>query len=159
MSERTWYAVLDGAQDPAIRMLAERSRAHACLFSGKMDADLAEAAPWLVAIDEREPLIHEWRTRGAGAHWGLMCESDLPLDALRRHLRRFLRARLPDGMVVLFRFYDPRVFATYITAATPEERAPWFEGVRRFVVEAGEGVFRDFHLTGGRLHDGPQAIG
>ena len=89
-----------------------------------------------------------------------MVLSDLPLERLQRHFRRFLQAKLPDGMIVLFRFYAPRVFNTYIRAASPEERGPWFEGVMQFSVEgAGGTAMHHYCLQNGRLYDGTQPIG
>jgi Domain of unknown function (DUF4123) len=82
------------------------------------------------------------------------------MDRLHRHLRRFLQAKLPDGMIVLFRYYDPRVFNTYIRAATPQERAPWFEGVQQFSVEsAGGTAMHHYRLVEGGLFDGANRIG
>lgn len=153
-----WYGVVDGAQDDAIHRLAQRSREHACLFSGALTPALAAAAPYLVAIDEQEALIHEWRHRGPGKRWGLLLESALGLDALRKHLRTFLQAKLPDGTVALFRFYDPSVFATYLRAAAPDERAPWFEGVSRYVAEVSTDVTHDFRWRGGAVYDGEAVL-
>lgn len=157
MSAR-WYAVVDGARDDALHQLAQRSRSHACLFSGALNPALAAAAPYLAAIDEDEPLIHEWRARGGGRRWGLLCESALGLDALRKHLREFLQAKLPDGTVALFRFYDPGVFATYMQTAAAAERAPWFAGVSRYVAEVAADVTHDFRWRGGVVYDGEVAL-
>ena len=78
----------------------------------------------------------------------------MPLGELRRHFRRFLVARLPDGMVAQFRFYDPRVFAPYLASCTPEELAPWFAGVSTYLVEnRGAGRFHEFTLRDGQLQD------
>ncbi|MET0181001.1 MAG: DUF4123 domain-containing protein, partial [Novosphingobium sp.] len=45
---RTWYGIIDGAQDPRLHQLVQRSREHACLFDGALDPRLAATAPWLV---------------------------------------------------------------------------------------------------------------
>lgn len=140
----SWYAIIDGAQDERLVHLVRTSREHACLFSGNLHPAMAAAAPWLARIDPGEPLLATWQAHGRGKHWGLMCESGTGLEVLRRHFRRFLQAKLPDGTVALFRFYDPRVFATYVRSATSEELAPWFHGVRQFAVEdeTGHGLIR-----------------
>ncbi|OYX95407.1 MAG: hypothetical protein B7Y74_04365, partial [Novosphingobium sp. 35-62-5] len=112
-----WYAVIDCAQDPRLVDLVRSCRGHVCLFKGRdLDAQLVAASPWLVKIDSGEQLLGVWQQHGHGASWGLMLLTDMPIDRLQRHLRRFLQAKLPDGMIVLFRFYDPRVFNTYIRA-------------------------------------------
>lgn len=156
-----WYAVIDCAHDPRLIGLVQSCREHLCLFKGRnLDPDMLTAAPWLVRIDPAEPLLGVWQQHGHGASWGLMVLSDLPIERLQRHFRRFLQAKLPDGMIVLFRFYDPRVFNTYIRAATPEERAPWFDGVEQFSVEgAGGTATHHYRLLDGGLYDGANRIG
>jgi Domain of unknown function (DUF4123) len=89
-----------------------------------------------------------------------MMLSALPIGDLQRHFRRFLQAKLPDGTIALFRFYDPRVFNTYIRAALPEEREPWFAGVLQYGAEAegGQGMHQ-YRLDNGRLIDGDHIVG
>ena len=156
-----WFAIIDGAQDPRLVPLIQSCREHDCLFAGKLDADLAGASPWIVRIDDRDQLLSTWQTHGRGLHWGIMIEAHGQLSDLRRHFRKFLQAKLPDGMIALFRFYDPRVFNTYIRAALPEERAPWFDGgITQYAVEDdGGAVMRQYRLSQGRLMDGHAAIG
>ena len=159
MSEPSeWYALVDGAADPAIEPLVRRCRDHTCLFAGKLAPDLAAASPYLVRIDSREPLLHAWQDRGRGRNWGLLIESVLDLAGLRKLLRTFLQAKLPDGEVVLFRFYDPRVFRGYLTSAPPAQREGWFRGVRQYAVE-GEGTTQhSFRLGQGQLLDGDRPV-
>ncbi len=154
-----WYAVIDGAQDPQLLGLIQQCRAHVCLISGKLDPVLAPALPWLVEVQPDEQLIIDWRTKGAGRNWGIALESPLDLLHVKLHLKKFLNAKLPDGTVALFRFYDPRVLRTYLRAATAQELAPWFSGINRFSVESEQaGRFHDFQWHGGRLHDGPLPV-
>jgi hypothetical protein len=155
-----WYALIDCAQDPRLLELVRSCRESLCLFKGRdLDPQLLEAAPWIVRIDSAEPLLGIWQQHGHGASWGIMVRSDQPIDRLQRHFRRFLQAKLPDGMIVLFRFYDPRVFNIYLPAATPEERAPWFEGVQQFSVESEGGTaMHHYRLVEGRLLDGAKPV-
>ncbi|MFN3551764.1 MAG: DUF4123 domain-containing protein [Novosphingobium meiothermophilum] len=156
-----WYAIIDCAQDPRLVDLVRSCREHLCLFKGRdLDPRLLAASPWLVRIDAAEPLLGVWQQHGHGASWGLMVLSDMSIERLQRHFRRFLQARLPDGMLALFRFYDPRVFNTFIRAATPEERVPWFSGVQQFSVEANGGsAVHHYRLVEGRLFDGANLVG
>jgi hypothetical protein len=156
----SWYAIIDGAQDSRLLDLVRTCAQHICLFKGEMAPEVAQAAPWLVRIDEREPLLGTWRQHGDGLSWGVTLLSEHSLEALQRHLRRFLQARLPDGTLALFRFYDPRVFNTYIRAVTAQERAPWFDGVTQYAAERADAAgVHQYWLNGGRLFDGDQAIG
>lgn len=156
MSGQQWYAVVDTAQHDGLVHLVRSCAQHVCLFSGKLTPDLAATAPYLVLIDEREQLIHEWRQHGKNGNWGILLLSELPIEQLRKHLRRFLQVKLPDGAICLFRFFDPRVFPTYITAATADEQEPWFTGISRYYIEAKDEDPRDFRMLHGQLHDGQQ---
>jgi len=154
-----WYAVIDGAQDPRLVPLVQSCAQHTCLISGELDPGLAPALPWVALLDPAERLAEVWREHGQGRNWGIMLQSPLDLLHAKLHLKKFLNARLPDGQLVLFRFYDPRVFRTYLRAATPEERAPWFAGVTRYSVETPQpGTYHDFTLNGALLLDHGQPV-
>lgn len=154
-----WFAVVDAAQDPNLHTLIMRSRGKVCLFSGKVPPVLAAASPWLVRLRPGEPLLEAWRSEGQGRNWGIMCRSPNTLEQMRRHFRKFLQAMLPDGTTALFRFYDPRVFNTYIRACTPDERRPWFDGLTLFAVEgARPGTLHNYILRDDRLYDADMPV-
>ena len=155
-----WFAVVDTAQDPILHSLVLRARGHTCLFSGNLPPVLAMASPWLVRLRPEEPLLEAWKEGGRGKNWGIMCRSHRTLSDLRKHFRQFLQAQMPDSRIVMFRFYDPRVFNTYIRAATPEERRPWFEGLGLFAVE-GEtpDILHNYNLRGDILFDADSPVG
>ena len=155
----TWFAVVDCARDERLVSLVQACRDKLCLLTGEITPELQAASPWLVRLEKTDPLIGIWEQHGRGQNWGLMCDSDLSLRELHRHFRRFLQARLPTGVIALFRFYDPRVFNTYIRAAPPPERDPWFRGVRQYAVEGEPGVTHQYRLDGGRLLDGNIPLG
>ena len=158
-TEGDWFAVVDAAQDPKLRGLIEKSSKWVCLFAGDVPDVLAAAAPHLVKLVPGEPLFEAWKTDGQGKNWGIMCRSHRPLEILRKHFRRFLQVKMPDGTVGLFRFYDPRVFNTYMRAATPEERGPWFEGIGLFSVEdADSKATHSYVLAGGQLLDNGRPV-
>lgn len=153
-----WFAVVDAAQDDRLYPLIQQCAGRACLLSGKLAPVVAAAAPYVIAVDEAEPLIGMWRQHGGGRNWGWLCETTLALDGLRRHLRKFLQVSLPDGMVAQFRFYDPRVLTVYLPSAPPDQLGQWFDGVHQFAVEGMEGRQHSFRLREGRLHDGDAPV-
>jgi hypothetical protein len=57
------------------------------------------------------------------------------LDRLQAHFRRLVMAQLPDGKMVYFRFYDPRVLRAYLPTCTPKELEAVFGPVERFILE------------------------
>jgi hypothetical protein len=109
---------------------------HVCLYAGRIHSAVERVAPHLVNLDDECVLRAIWEKDGWGKAWGILCRSDAPMDELRRHLRKFLQAQLPDGQVVVFRFFDPRVWRTYWPTLTPAERAAWTTGGRiEFIAE------------------------
>jgi Domain of unknown function (DUF4123) len=153
-----WFALIDTAQDERLYGLVQQCAGRTCLLSGDLAPVLAAASPWLVAIDEREPLVAIWRRHGAGRNWGILIESPLTLADMRKHVRQFLQAMLPDGTVALFRFFDPRIFLKYLPSASPEQQAAWFDGVNQFAVEGEDGAQHSFRWRRGCLHDGDRPV-
>ncbi len=119
--------------------LAERLEAsgleHLCLFTGDL-GDHAEAAPWLVRLDPEHDLTRALFTLSDPVSpsdlWPaapLMIETGLGLEALRRHLRRFLRVESEDGAKFwFFRFWEPIVAPHYFAGIgdRPDLVARWF---------------------------------
>jgi hypothetical protein len=133
--EAHWYAIVDTAQDERLYDYVECCAEHQCLISGDVPRELATALPYLVCLGEGEPLTEAWRRDGMGKNWGIAFESSAAIGELRLHFKKFLSAKLPDGRVTLFRFYDPRVFQVYFSALSENQYLPWFELVKRFSVD------------------------
>jgi hypothetical protein len=128
------YGIIDCARDERLYDYVMSSPEWSCLFAGQLQEELARAAPYLVSLDEPSALSRAWQREGLGQSWGIKCRSALAMPALRRHFRKFLQAKLPDGDVVLFRYYDPRVWVPYWESCTDEERSKWLDGVASFEV-------------------------
>ena len=97
--------------------------------------DIATVAPYLVRI-QTEGEFTKWVLReGWGAHWGIFIVTTANLRTLRNHFREFLKVELPDRRTVLFRYYDPRVFRSFIPACNATELGKFFGPVQSFVVE------------------------
>lgn len=131
-----WYAVLDAARServlPVLRASGGRFES---LYEGWKAQELAEVAPYLVALPAATPLWDALLREGWGDAWGVFLHGALPFEDLRRHLRRFLRVRAEDGRRMLFRWYDPRVLRVYLPTCTDEERRAFHGPVRAFVTE------------------------
>lgn len=156
------YGVLDLARAPDLYEHVARLSpgGAACLFEGRLDEAVVRASPHLVELAPDDPLSRLWRAEGWGEAWGLLLSSAAPLMTVRRRLRHFTQARLPDGTgPVLFRFWDPRVFRVYMPLVEPPDLAAWFTDIDRYIVESedGAGSLR-FALAQGalRVESGPR---
>jgi hypothetical protein len=130
------YAVLDGAAVPGLRTRITRSGAlSACLNRGELPHEVAAASPWLVQLDRDTP-ITEWLLRqGWGQGWGVLIMSPSDIATMRRHLRTIMIVALPDGRLVNFRWYDPRILRAYLPTCTPDEAAAVFGPAVQYLVE------------------------
>lgn len=149
------YGVLDCAVDPQLHEHAERLQPHfsECLFAGRLNPQLLQVSPYVVELAPSDPLSKLWRSQGWGKNWGILIASSESLPYVRRRLRHFTQAKLPSGEgPVLFRFWDPRVFRIYMPLVEPDQLAPWFQGIERYIVETedGAGSLR-YSLSGGKL--------
>ena len=155
------YGVVDCAVEPTLHEHVQRlgPQQAACLFEGKLDPGVLAVSPYLVELSPHDPLSRAWRGSGWGRNWGLLVSSRSPLMAVRRRLRHFTQARLPDGSgPVLFRFWDPRVFRVYFPQVDGPGLADWFKDISHFTVESEDGARSlRYSLGGGRLvlEEGP----
>ena len=154
-----WYAVVDGAADARLYDIVAAESEHACLYSGDYDEETCKALPWLVAIDDRSEIGKLWRAHESGRFWGILLRSALGLPELRRHLRHFTTARLPDGEIVLFRFWDPRVFDVFVQTETPDQIEAFFAPIELIVADLGSNGRRRYEWQGGLRVDGAPATG
>ncbi|MGN3975582.1 DUF4123 domain-containing protein [Tsuneonella sp. SYSU-LHT278] len=154
-----WYAVVDGAADARLYDIVAAERDQACLYSGDYDGETRKALPWLVAIEEDSAIAKLWRAHESGRFWGILLRSGLELAALRRHLRHFTTARLPDGEIVMFRFWDPRVFDVFARTETADQVGAFLEPIELAVADLGAGGRRRYEWRGGLLVDGVPVAG
>lgn len=129
------FGIVDTARDIKLYPVVLQSPHAVCLFAGKLSEPMKRVAPYLVELTDDTPLKYLWRSHGWEQAWGILLRSPLGLDELRRHLRKFLLAQLPDGEAVFFRFYDPRVWRVYWPSCAPEEQARWLQGIDEFIAE------------------------
>lgn len=137
--EQLCFAVVDGSQIPDLDIrLSASELQHCSLLKGEAAEEYGSTGPWLIQIASPDALMRSLFTRSKKnapkqGYWGrdaaIFIRTRLTLAELRAHLRRFLRVRDPAGKWMLFRFYDPRIMATYLRGiADWEERSRhWFE--------------------------------
>lgn len=137
--ESSVYAILDGARDPEIVLtIRDRGRRAACLYSGPLSDQLERAAPWLILLDRESPFTHRLLESCWGESWGIFAvvSGTATFPQVRKHFRRFLRVQDHEGKLMLFRYYDPRVFRLYLPTCNEDESEFVFGPVSRFLMEA-----------------------
>ncbi len=136
------HAVIDAARDPRmIGMLDSTGLEHCCLFAGTLSPALRAAAPHRVHLAPGVRFTREWLQHGWGRSWGVLTVAppEVTLPLLRRHLRTLLRVHDVSGRALMFRFYDPRVLRTYLSACSNAEAAKLFGPVHTFVSDTADG--------------------
>ncbi len=112
------YAVLDGASIPDLidQLYADDQPQFECLYRGELEPDIAETAPYLVLLEAGSRFTEWLLSECTGQHWGIFALSTADLDDTRRHFRRLLIVKDPEGNQVYFRFLrsagDSEIFAT-----------------------------------------------
>ena len=137
-ADTTAYALLDGASVPDLRdHLWEHEPEHACLYSGDLEPDMAEVAPYVVRLEPEADFTAWVLGQGWGRHWGIfaLAGPDTDLRDMRRHFREFTMVRGPDGELLYFRYYDPRVLRVYLPLCNEEEMRSIFGPARCFLLE------------------------
>ena len=133
------FAILDAARDVRILgLLIHHKEKCQSLYEGPEGAKLAQVAPYLVRLTPDSKLLEALVKEGWGKSWGVYLTCAGELMEVRRHLRHFLQAKLPDGEQVYFRFYDPRVMRVFLPTCIPEEATQFFGSIKRFVMEGEE---------------------
>jgi len=149
------FAVVDTARDPRLYELVHTALGPVCLFAGDLAPAIRKTAPYLVPLHDAEELLNAWRKNGIGRSWGIFLRSSKEPAGIRRHLRNFLLAKLPDGREVLFRWWDPRVFRVYLPTCAADDLKIWFEGIDEFVCETADGVgYETFRGRSGTITSG-----
>ena len=136
--QQTAYAVLDGASIPTLLdLLDEHEPEHTCLFSGTLDPEVEQTAPYLVRLQPESEFDRHLMKHGWGHHWGIFATvpKEQPFIAVRKHFRTFLRVRGPEGNPLLFRYYDPRVLRVFLPTCNAEETAALFGPVTSYLLE------------------------
>ncbi len=137
---QTTYAVLDGAGIPnLLGQLAETAPPHFCLYRGALPSDVAACAPYLVELVPGSP-FGDWVFDAVwGNNCGIFAVATAGLIEMRKHFRKFLMVKDPDGRSIYFRYYDPRVLRVYLPTCNAEEADYIYGPIRNYGMEDDSG--------------------
>lgn len=136
------YMLVDAARDPAIHpaLVAHQDELEMMsLYQGELAVNLADVAPYIVALERGAPFGRWLMAQARGRSWGIFIRSRLGLTEVRRKVRRFNVASTEDGRSMMFRYYDPRVLRVFLPIATPDQLARLFDGVDAYYAENESG--------------------
>ncbi len=143
-----YYAIVDCAADDGLYAALSHETKSQSLLDGKISPDLIDATPHIVEVAEGSALLV--RIWAGQQPLGILCQSAQSLSKVRRQLRHNLQVMLPDGQMAMFRFYDPRVFPSYIENAPGEGLLPWFGAIVDWFVPVEAGVLQ-YQAVDGQL--------
>lgn len=129
------FAILDACDEPAVvKKCDELGDRAVSLYRGSAEEEYKHVAPYLVRSDDD---LIDWIVKTIWTHpWGIFSYAEASFEDVRTHFRRFLKAELPDGREMLFRFYDPRVLPTYLDSCEPSELRDFYGPARAFGVSS-----------------------
>jgi hypothetical protein len=138
--EAPLFAVLDAARDERIlQLLRSAVEEVQSLYEGTEGEELAEGAPYLVALPKGSRLLDTLIDEGWGHRWGSYLTSRRPFREVRRHLRRFLIVLGTNGEPLYFRFYDPHALRAFLSSGTARHKGSFFASIDAVLAEGWSG--------------------
>lgn len=126
------YAILDACDSPDIQENVQGSTARdfGCLYRGETDPEILAEAPYLASVDKN---LFTWIVETVwSTPWGIFLLANAEPKVIKKHLRKFLIVRDPEGDLVYFRYYDPRLLPTFLASCSPGELEAFFGPIYAF---------------------------
>jgi pSer/pThr/pTyr-binding forkhead associated (FHA) protein len=150
------FGLLDATHEPRLpNLLLEAGEEFRSLYQNPENEALA---PYLVQLPANSNLLQRMIEEGWGKAWGVYLTTSVSLEQLRDYFRRELMVRLPDGVELFSRFYDPRFFRAFLDSCTRTEAEKFFGPISSYLMEderpeivlkyelGSEGVQKQGHL-------------
>lgn len=146
------YAVVNAAEDFELAVTARLMGHDVYTLLAGGAADLAVAAPNLVAIGQVTGYLKLW-VEHIGGNGGLLIQSDAGAGAVHHHLRDLCIVTDQQNQQYILNYHDPRVFRSVVPTYGGEELQALFGPIRRWYCEnADADGFTVYELAGGQLH-------
>lgn len=105
------------------------------LFMGQSEELLSSVAPYLFPFQINTEFGKWLLDKGWGNSWGMFITTNLPLEDLRKHFRKFLMVKTEEGKELYFRFYDPRVLRIFLPTCDEQQLTEFFGPVNNYAME------------------------
>jgi hypothetical protein len=132
------FAVLDACDAPIVfRKILSMGDEASCLFRGPLELSTLAEAPYLVRVSHE---VLEWLEEVVWQDpWGIFVVADLSVSEVLKNLRRCLMVEGPEGNLLFFRFFDPRVLRTFFVSCAEDEAKHFFGPLQAFGAIGEEG--------------------
>lgn len=145
-SERLWV-LIDAAGLESGRTEIDESRFSAleCLFTGDLETELSDVAPYLGlmdSVDEDGAALLAHYIELDSAMLLIDRQPELSFAQAHRHLRKFNVVYGPEGNPVFFRYYDPRVLPSVLEVLDAAQRASFFGPFQQVILRGADGGLR-----------------
>ena len=153
-ADRHLYVILDGAQNENLLDVIDATEGlrYECLFTGKLEPDMAEVAPYLIELTEDGAFTKWLFEQGWAQNWGIFVTSPDELGDVWRHLRQHTRVFDAKRQRLYFRFYDPRVLTAFLPTCDERQLREFFGLVDMFFAEVeGGGGLQAYSIADGKL--------
>ena len=153
MMAQTNYVLLDAARmddkfDEAIALNPENE----CLFNGKGEEYFRPVSPFLFKYFKNDEFNKWVEYLGWGNSWGMFINTEVSLEELTKHFRKFLLVKTEEQRELFFRFYDPRVLRIFLPTCDAMQLKDFFGPVKVFGMESEDPEFAiQFELQNGKL--------
>ena len=122
------------------------------LHMGKDGDYLSSVAPYLFAYQPGLEFGKWLLEKGWGNSWGVFIKTEVSLEEVQLHLRKYLMIKTDTGKEMYFRFYDPRVLRKYLPTCDPNQLKEFFGPIKSFGMESENPEFAlEFSLDAGKL--------
>ena len=140
------FIILDPTDNPQVLKFASDADIRVSpLFHDPHDTIDQSITPLLVELNPRS--MGQLRRTIGNSSWGILIESSTDLHTLVSHLRHFLLVEAPDRETLFFRYYDPNVLPTFLSACTDRELTRFFGPMEAILCGDDRGDrFERFHL-------------
>jgi len=131
------YLILDAALwDIEMDTAFSLGNKYTSLFATRgAEHGLDSVAPYLFEYIENDELSKWIKEKERNGLRTLCISSEMSLEQLRKHLRRFLRMKKEDGTYIYFRFYDPFVANTVFPNLSQEQTVQFFEKIDYLIAD------------------------
>ncbi|HKR11878.1 MAG TPA: DUF4123 domain-containing protein [Pyrinomonadaceae bacterium] len=127
-------ALVDGMREKRVLDLVHRSgEEYRSLYRDEQNKALA---PHLVRLPPQSALLKQMIDEGWGRGWGVYLTSNASLVEVREYFRSALMVKMPDGIEMFSRFYEPRFFRGFLENCTADEAQRYFGPIRAYLMEA-----------------------